>query len=201
MTLLECIEQQSARLTQAGVSFGHGTTNAFDEAVWLALWRLGLPLDDLDGVAQRKLTARELAAIRFGNVLQIDLDSLHRYQDLRPGRGRPRREDSAWAALNNAEPRSIDDLKLLSVGMRRRARRRRVRILPGSINRLLADKRVVISGATAAAHHGAAVQDRPPHAIYVRRSDYPALASEYRLKEGGDANLIVRVAPDDSWIF
>jgi ribosomal protein L3 glutamine methyltransferase len=63
MTLLECIEQQSARLTQAGVSFGHGTTNAFDEAVWLALWKLGLPLDDLDGVAQRELTAREQASI------------------------------------------------------------------------------------------------------------------------------------------
>ena len=149
----------------------------------------------------RLVSAGEIESERFGNVLQIDLDSLHRYQDLRPGRGRPRREDSAWAALNNAEPRSIDDLKLLSVGMRRRARRRRVRILPGSINRLLADKRVVISGATAAAHHGAAVQDRPPHAIYVRRSDYHDLESEYRLKEGGDANLIVRVAPDDIWLF
>ena len=63
MTLLECIEQQSARLTQAGVSFGHGTSNAFDEAVWLALWKLGLPLDDLDSVAARELTAREGAAI------------------------------------------------------------------------------------------------------------------------------------------
>jgi ribosomal protein L3 glutamine methyltransferase len=63
MTLLECIEQQSARLTQAGVSFGHGTSNAFDEAVWLALWQLGLPLDDLDSVAPRKLTAREQASI------------------------------------------------------------------------------------------------------------------------------------------
>lgn len=63
MTLLELIEAQSARLTQAGVSFGHGTTNAFDEAVWLALWRLGLPLDDLDGVAQRVVTAKERAAI------------------------------------------------------------------------------------------------------------------------------------------
>ncbi len=63
MTLVECIEQQSARLTQAGVSFGHGTSNAFDEAVWLALWKLGLPLDDLDGVAQRELTAREQASI------------------------------------------------------------------------------------------------------------------------------------------
>jgi ribosomal protein L3 glutamine methyltransferase len=63
MTLLECIEHSSARLTQAGVSFGHGTDNAFDEAVWLVLWRLGLPLDDLDGVAERELTAAEQARI------------------------------------------------------------------------------------------------------------------------------------------
>jgi ribosomal protein L3 glutamine methyltransferase len=62
-TLLQLIERQSARLTQAGVSFGHGTDNAFDEAVWLALWKLGLPLDDLDGVAQRELIGAEVDAI------------------------------------------------------------------------------------------------------------------------------------------
>ncbi len=63
MTLIELIERTSARLDQAGVSFGHGTSNAFDEAVWLALWRLGLPLDDLDGVAPRTLDAAEVASI------------------------------------------------------------------------------------------------------------------------------------------
>jgi ribosomal protein L3 glutamine methyltransferase len=54
MTLLSLIEQSAERLTQAGVSFGHGTLNAFDEAVWLVLWRLGLPLDtDLQDVAEQ----------------------------------------------------------------------------------------------------------------------------------------------------
>jgi ribosomal protein L3 glutamine methyltransferase len=61
--LIEAVERSSARLDQAGVCFGQGTTNAHDEAVWLVLWRLGLPLDDLDGVAARELTAAEEDAI------------------------------------------------------------------------------------------------------------------------------------------
>ncbi|HEV8313882.1 MAG TPA: 50S ribosomal protein L3 N(5)-glutamine methyltransferase [Burkholderiaceae bacterium] len=63
MTLIEAIERASARLEQAGVSFGHGTSNAFDEAAWLVLWRLQLPLHELDAVAQRELTADEATQI------------------------------------------------------------------------------------------------------------------------------------------
>ena len=45
MTILKLIEAGEHQLTQAGVAFGHGTINAFDEAAWLVLWQLGLPLD------------------------------------------------------------------------------------------------------------------------------------------------------------
>ena len=45
MTLLELVHQSALRLEQAGVAYGQGTQNAFDEAAWLVLWRLGLPLD------------------------------------------------------------------------------------------------------------------------------------------------------------
>jgi ribosomal protein L3 glutamine methyltransferase len=63
MTLSDLVHAASARLQEAGVCFGHGTTNAFDEAVWLVLWRLGLPLDDLDGVAGREVSASDRAAV------------------------------------------------------------------------------------------------------------------------------------------
>ena len=50
MTLIELVESGATRFTEAQLSFGHGTTNAIDEAAWLVLWVLGLPLDTpLDG--------------------------------------------------------------------------------------------------------------------------------------------------------
>jgi ribosomal protein L3 glutamine methyltransferase len=63
MSLAECIDAQAARLEHSGVSFGHGTTNAHDEAVWLSLWALGLPIDDLDSVAARELKPEDKARI------------------------------------------------------------------------------------------------------------------------------------------
>ncbi|MCH2240638.1 MAG: 50S ribosomal protein L3 N(5)-glutamine methyltransferase [Aquabacterium sp.] len=59
MTLIDCIKAMAARLDAAGVAYGHGTTCAFDEAAWLVLWRLGLPLDSLDEHEGRVLTAQE----------------------------------------------------------------------------------------------------------------------------------------------
>ena len=66
LTLSGLIAASSERLTHAGVVFGHGTQSAFDEAVWLVLWRLGLPLDtdlnEVDDQAKHTVSPEQQAA-------------------------------------------------------------------------------------------------------------------------------------------
>ncbi len=67
LTVIELIEDAAAQLEAAGLSlangFGQGTLNAFDEAAWLVLWQLNLPLDDLDGVANQSVDPQNRARV------------------------------------------------------------------------------------------------------------------------------------------
>jgi ribosomal protein L3 glutamine methyltransferase len=62
-TVLDHIHVAQKALERAKVSFGHGTTNAYDEAVWLVLWRIGHPLDDLESVQHKPLSPAQSQAV------------------------------------------------------------------------------------------------------------------------------------------
>jgi ribosomal protein L3 glutamine methyltransferase len=59
MKLIESVDAAARALEAAGVAFGHGTSNADDEAAWLVLWSLCVPLDQLDENADRELDEQE----------------------------------------------------------------------------------------------------------------------------------------------
>jgi ribosomal protein L3 glutamine methyltransferase len=79
VNLQALLARAEARLAAADLAYGHGTTNAHDEAAWLVLWRLGLPLDTdlgahasddvdadaataVDALIERRIATREPAA-------------------------------------------------------------------------------------------------------------------------------------------
>jgi ribosomal protein L3 glutamine methyltransferase len=71
-SVIACIEAGAQQLVDAGVAFGHGTQTAFDEAAWLVLWRLNLPLHDLDSVKNMGLTQSQSEAIASLFIARIE---------------------------------------------------------------------------------------------------------------------------------
>ena len=64
MTLGALLREVVARFRRAGLAFGHGTHNARDEAAYLILHTLKLPLRELDSNLERRLGVREIGAVR-----------------------------------------------------------------------------------------------------------------------------------------
>lgn len=68
VTLRDWLRWAVSRFNEAGLFFGHGTDNAFDEAAWLILHALHLPHDRLDPFLDARLAPDERIAVL--NILQ-----------------------------------------------------------------------------------------------------------------------------------
>ena len=64
MTLRAALREAVTQFKRAGLAFGHGMHNARDEAAYLILHTLKLPLGELDPVLDRRLSPSELDAVR-----------------------------------------------------------------------------------------------------------------------------------------
>jgi ribosomal protein L3 glutamine methyltransferase len=64
VTLRAVLREAVTQFKRAGLFFGHGTHNARDEAVYLILHTLRLPLGELDAALARQLSPRELDSVR-----------------------------------------------------------------------------------------------------------------------------------------
>ena len=62
-TVRDLLRLAVSRFTAAKLSFGHGSANAYDEAAYLVLHTLSLPLDTLDPVLDARLLPEEVDAV------------------------------------------------------------------------------------------------------------------------------------------
>lgn len=72
-TVRDWLRWSVTRFTEEKLAFGHGTTNAWDEAAYLVLRALSLPLDRLEPFLDARLTQHERA--RLGELLARRIDA------------------------------------------------------------------------------------------------------------------------------
>lgn len=63
-TIRALLDYGVERFEAAGLSYGHGTANALDEAAWLILYSLGLPVDELNPHLDEPLTEAKYRAAK-----------------------------------------------------------------------------------------------------------------------------------------
>ncbi|MFC4621096.1 50S ribosomal protein L3 N(5)-glutamine methyltransferase [Comamonas nitrativorans] len=70
-TVGQLIRTATQCLQDAGVGFGHGTLDAAQEAAWLVLWRLGLPLDSALGDDENSIENQPVAPAQQAQVATL----------------------------------------------------------------------------------------------------------------------------------
>ncbi len=59
LTIRDWLRYSVSRFEEAGIFFGHGTDNAYDESVWLIMSALHLPMDTLENFFDARITPAE----------------------------------------------------------------------------------------------------------------------------------------------
>lgn len=62
-TIMDWVRWGSSRFAEAGIYFGHGTDNPWDEAIFIVAWALHQPWDGLEKIANTRLTVSEKEVI------------------------------------------------------------------------------------------------------------------------------------------
>lgn len=143
-------------------------------------------------------------------------ESISRMQLHRNVRGRQLSSSNAWAFLlaasghdpdwlspwdrSRLQDRLRSDWQRWIPRLRNRAQVVRVRAHPGSLRKLHSDRRLVLSGASAAKNRDVDVIGREELEAYVRKRDFRALIRHYKLESSSRPNLILHVV-DGEWPF
>lgn len=162
-------------------------------------------------LADGRLEGRKIAGRWF--VFPGSVERLRRRPEVR---GRQLSPSNAWAFLLAASGQDLDGLspwdrsRLLSrldsdwdrwiPRLRDRARAVRFRIHPGSLKKISSDRRLLLSGVSAARQHGMDVIAREEIEAYLREQDLPRLVRDYKLEESSRPNLVLHVIAGD-WPF
>lgn len=64
-TLRDWVRYAASRMLSAGAYFGHGTDNAYDEAIWLVCWCVHLPVERYEDMADATLLPDERRTLRY----------------------------------------------------------------------------------------------------------------------------------------
>ncbi|MCX6515335.1 MAG: helix-turn-helix domain-containing protein [Actinobacteria bacterium] len=155
-------------------------------------------LDVSEAQVGRLLSRGEILGSKWGRSWMIDAASVHRYASTRPERGRPYLPGRAWAELLGSKVRTMDDAKKLAVLCRRRAERHGVHVIPGFLDALRKDPRVVLSGVDAGRKFKAMVTLGPPVDLYLNVNDVEKVFKKYVSQDHvTDPNVIIRVVESD----
>lgn len=173
---------------------------------------------DLDPGRVRRLVASGfLAGHKVGGRWLVDEDALADRLEAHHRPGRPLSPRSAWGLLWAADnrptlwlaprerARAIERARSWPIdewpwSCQHRADLRRLRAHPAALSRLLADDRVVRSGAsTRGLNVDLIVADEAE--IYIHPANAESVVADYALIESRNTNVSVRIPPADLWLF